>query len=242
MSSLKWLASATTLLRRYAKTLPQCFRKTETLPPAKREGKDGRSYNATKPKPAPAAEVAAEPDAPAEPVTLPAAEPPPAEQPSTGEDDDAPAEVVEPAFDGATITLPSTADAWGIPIQPHAEAMFAAVPAFKELLATLKLAHKQLGALCETPGGKLLQYHASYKQANANRPGRWTMGYIENAIAKVKDSVPTHTDCPYAYGGEHPERCSICRGTRVSPDLKHFQVPPDFIDLMKAHYAASEEA
>lgn len=48
----------------------------------KRVGKDGRKYNATKPKPVPAADVAAETDAPPEPVKLPDATPTPAGQPS----------------------------------------------------------------------------------------------------------------------------------------------------------------
>lgn len=123
------------------------------------------------------------------------------------------------------VVPPVQVDEWGIPIQEHAVEVFAAVPQFNELIATLKLAQKQFNAVANMTGGKFLTLPevSSYrrgKKAGDGHEDRFVHEGLERALNQVKNAIPTHTVCPWHYvDGKHPEDCRTCGNLNWTPVL-----------------------
>ncbi len=146
------------------------------------------------------------------------------------------AEGVKPAHEELVIRKASKGvDAWGIPIQAHAEKAFAAVPQFKELLALVRKAQQLFNEIANTPGGKFLTLPAvsSYRRGKKDEEGeqadRFVMQELDAALQKIKNAVPTHTVCPWNYvKTAHPSDCKTCYGLNwTTPLTKNAEVAKD---------------
>lgn len=136
-------------------------------------------------------------------------------------------------------------DAWGIPIQPHAEAAFADTERFKAAVATLQQVARDLSDLADSPGGRKLLKHMQWERSNNSKGGRFVFSHLENAMKVVKASAPQLTDCPYAFNGKaaHPENCTLCGNDRWVGSVNPAMIPPEASQRMKEHYgvAVAEE-
>jgi DNA-binding CsgD family transcriptional regulator len=148
----------------------------------------------------------------------------------------------------AAVVPPPAVDAWGIPVQPHAAEAFAAVPEFKRLAGLLREVRGAVTALAESPGGRHLLRQCQFHQAGKDRPGRWALAHLDNAIRVIEDAAPRHTDCPYQFNPDQPHPgpddttarpCPLCDNRRFTGTLKQFQVPPGLVAAMKAHYGVT---
>ena len=143
-----------------------------------------------------------------EPASAPVAEPQPAES--------------KPA----TIVLPVHVDGWGIPIQPHAQEAFSAIPRFKELIAAVQHAAKLFNEVANLPGGIFLtlpdvsSYRRGKKLEDGSYADRFVHEGLEQALNHIKAATPTYTVCPYHYADTaHPDDCRCCRGKNWTPQL-----------------------
>jgi hypothetical protein len=222
--------------------------------PEKRVGKDGKTYP-VKPKadpkpvePTPDETTASGPDDEPEPPTVVEDQAGGGGEQSGADSHPAPVVHDDPTPAGrpvaAVIKPPPAVDAWGIPIQDHATEAFEAVPEFKRLAGLLRDVRGALTALCELPGGRQLLRRCQYHKASGKDGGRWVMAELDNALRVIEDSTPKHTDCPYHFNdlqphpapGDPGRPCPLCDGRRFTGTLKQFQVPPDLLAKMKAHY------
>lgn len=205
-------------------------------PSEKREGKDGKSYPATQPKPMPKPPVYRDPEDVEDPIydsgetvvfkdrgeedydeSEPKAQP-------TLEPEPEPVKQLEPVPEGDTeqsdtkIIGPVMVDEWGIEIQPHAVDAFATLPKFKELLTNLKTCQKLFNELAKSPGGVHLQSATVAdcrvsKGPNGEAVSRFVMQALERAIQQVDYAKPSHTVCPWRFvPAPHPQHCTACKG------------------------------
>lgn len=196
-----------------------------------RTGADGRTINTAnigKSQPE-------QPEPTDEPVSQPQADDSASSQPANDQPEPA-APAKQPA--------PSV-DAWGIPIQPHAEAAFADTERFKAAVATLQQVARDLSDLADSPGGRKLLKHMQWERSNNSKGGRFVFSHLENAMKVVKASAPQLTDCPYAFNGKaaHPENCTLCGNDRWVGSVNPAMIPPEASQRMKEHYgvAVAEE-
>lgn len=134
------------------------------------------------------------------------------------------------------------ADAWGIPIQPHARAAFAELPEFRRVADLLREAQKSLTALVDGPGGKLLLHNCQF--IKRGQGGRWSLAFLDNALSTIEDCAPAGTDCPHFYNPHlpHPDNCSCCHGARYTGNVKRLIVSAELVASMKEHHAQEAEA
>jgi hypothetical protein len=117
----------------------------------------------------------------------------------------------------------SAVDAWGIPIQPHAQEAFAALPQFEELASLLRKCQKLFHALADSPGGRFLTRTGAatyFRKRDKNDEGRFVHKGLEKAAYDLKNAVPTHTVCPYHYvDAPHGDDCNCCFNLGWTPPL-----------------------
>ena len=117
---------------------------------------------------------------------------------------------------------PAPVDSWGVPIQPHAEAAFAAVPKFQELIAAVRKVQQLFSEVAELEGGKFLTkpFVAECRRGKKGEPDRFISTDLDTALTKIKNAVPTHTVCPWNYvEAGHPEDCKTCHGLNWTTPL-----------------------
>lgn len=128
-------------------------------------------------------------------------------------------------------------DGWGVPIQPHAEAAFACVAKFDELLKLLRQARRLYSELALEPGGKWLQVPevARCMQGDdGENSRRFRCKGIDEAIRAVENARPTHTVCPWEYAeAGHPKDCRTCRGLHWTTPLSKQAVPDSILQRIK---------
>jgi ParB-like chromosome segregation protein Spo0J len=126
-------------------------------------------------------------------------------------------------------------DAWDIPIQPHAEEAFKAVPDFNELIQLIRKSQQTFNRVANLHGGKFLTlpFVSSFRRGKKGEDGehadRFVMPELEAALQKVKNAIPAHTVCPWNYvEAPHPEDCKTCHGLNwTTPLSKNAEVAKD---------------
>lgn len=136
-------------------------------------------------------------------------------------------------------------DAWEIPVQPHAEQAFAALPRFAELERLLKQAQRLFHELAMEPGGKFLTLPevASYRRGRKNEDGTYADRFvhegIDQALKQVHHAAPAHTVCPWRYAeAPHPDDCRTCLGLDWTPSLSHRAIPESVVAKVKSELGA----
>jgi len=124
------------------------------------------------------------------------------------------------------VKSPPSADAWGIPVQPHAAEAFAALPKFAELVAAISSAQRLFNEVANTPGGRFLtlpdvsSYRRGKRADDGTHADRFVHEGLETALRQVKAARPTHTVCPWNYvEAPHPDDCPTCKGLNWTPEL-----------------------
>ncbi len=166
-----------------------------------------------------------------EPTPIPPTKPEPASGHLPGFDDPEPEEAKPLEF--------TLVDGWDIPIQPHAQAAFADVPKFTELLKAIRHAEMLFNQLANSEGGKFLTLPdvSSYRRGSKGEDGehadRFVHPGLERAKKQIKAAIPTYTVCPYNYvDAPHPDPCNTCRGLNWTPELGK-SIPPSAIARAK---------
>lgn len=131
----------------------------------------------------------------------------------------------------------------GIPIQEWAVEAFAAVPEFRDLIRLVKDIRKRFSALADTPGGRFLlrrgQWTTLGKNEDGSERGIWRFDAIENALYLLEDTIPQHTDCPYAYNPFAPhygDECVTCWGLRWTPKQLRSNTAKEIVAALFQHY------
>lgn len=146
---------------------------------------------------------------------------------------------------GSDVIPPVTRDAWGIPVQPHASAAFAAVPKFKELIQAIRHAAKLFNEVANLPGGQFLtlpevsSYRRGKKLEDGTYADRFVHPGLETADRQVANAIPTYTVCPYQYAEvPHQDDCRCCRSLGWTPPLGP-SIPPECVDRAKAAFGVT---
>ena len=157
------------------------------------------------------------------PATQPTGTRVPVESDTESGGTNAPPETTETASQPAQVSeQPAPVDSWGVPIQPHAEAAFAAVPKFQELIAAVRKVQQLFSEVAELEGGKFLTkpFVAECRRGKKGEPDRFISTDLDTALTKIKNAVPTHTVCPWNYvEAGHPEDCKTCHGLNWTTPL-----------------------
>jgi len=131
----------------------------------------------------------------------------------------------------------------GIPIQEWAVDAFEDVPEFRDLIRTAKQLRKQLTALADKPGGSFLarrgQWTTTGKTEDGTYSGNWKFDSLENFLMLLEDTMPLHTDCPYAHNSSHEHeglKCITCRGLNWTPKQLRGIISKEIIASLFNHY------
>ncbi len=151
-------------------------------------------------------------------------------------------EVVPPSVEPVITQTRKLRDAWGIPVQPHAEEAFADLEEFNAILRELRQIRERVSALAERPGGAHLLKCVKFRRLKRKDDpdyGIFELSYLENTITLLEDCRPHLTDCPGKYGkhANHPgNECKMCLGKEWTATLKGRFLPDDVVRGMKLHY------
>ena len=151
-------------------------------------------------------------------------------------------EVVPPGVEPVITQTRKLRDAWGIPVQPHAEEAFADLEEFNAILRELRQIRERVSALAERPGGAHLLKCVKFRRLKRKDDpdfGIFELSYLENTITLLEDCRPHLTDCPGKYGkhANHPgNECKMCLGKEWTATLKGRFLPDDVVRGMKLHY------
>lgn len=191
--------------------------------PAKRVGKDGKSYpSKRKPKgdkkPAPAAEAKDD------------------EQVSSGDTCDADGEPQPDATAGQTSASP--VDPAGLPIPDELRAVFGAGARFDDLARLIRQTQRLAHELAESPGGEL--YRANLGHRGKSDDGlRHYCEHLKNAMAKVDHCRPFASACPYCEG-KRDRGCKGCAGRGWVNKACWESAPADYRDAVALASGAGE--
>jgi hypothetical protein len=136
---------------------------------------------------------------------------------------------------------PVPTDAWGIPIQRHAEAAFEAVPKFEQMISLARQLQRLFNETANEPGGKFLtlpdvsSYRRGKKGEDGEHADRFVHEGLERFLHQVRNAVPTHTVCPWHFvDAPHPKDCSTCKNLNWTPPLSEKAIPKAAVAKAKA--------
>jgi hypothetical protein len=163
-----------------------------TPTPSHRIGRDGRKYNARKPKKIARTAAARTNGHATKPIPEPEFAPPPA------------------------------ADPHGLPVRDNLKDVFAALPAFDQLREALKAAEKAVHEIATSPGGtwfaKTLRH--TVRRPGDKATVRYRSKDLEQLLADLDGYAPYVGVCPHcelAHPGNTDPQCNACKGLGWGP-------------------------
>lgn len=135
-----------------------------------------------------------------------------------------------------------TKDKDGIPIQEWAVEAFGTVPEFRDLIRIVKDIRSRVSDLADEPGGVYLQRRCNWttlgKNDDGSERGAWRNATLDTLLMLLEDTMPLHTDCPYAFNPfkEHEENCNCCKGLRWTPKQNTKNTPRECTAALFANY------